>query len=295
MSAYYNEIDKYAVQWLKNLIANGLIADGEVDERSIVNVRSEELKGFTQCHFFAGIGGWSIALRQAMWDDSRPVWTGSCPCQPFSVAGKGKAQADDRHLWPHWFRLIADVRPSVVFGEQVARAIAHGWIDDAFDDLEREGYETAATVLPACSVGAPHRRDRLWFVADTHHQRRNDGRDSGKERHFLHDQERDATESESARNERLAGFGSVSKNATNTNDIGCEGSISEQIQRQPDESRELERGFEEFNYGWSISSPKICGVDDGIPARTPKLRAYGNAIVPQLACEFIKSYMSCRP
>lgn len=166
-AAYYNEIDPFAAQWLRNLIAKGLIADGDVDERSIKDVRAADLKGYTQCHFFAGIGGWSRALLLAGWSDARHVWTGSCPCQPFSVAGKQKAQADDRHLWPAWFALIRECRPAIIFGEQVTGAIAKGWLDDVYQGLEGEGYAVAAAVLPACSVGAPHKRDRVWFVAHT--------------------------------------------------------------------------------------------------------------------------------
>lgn len=91
MSAYYNEIDPYAAQWLRNLMDYDLILPGEVDERSIVEVHPDDLKGFTQCHFFAGIGGWSLAARLARWPDDRRLWTGSCPCQPFSVAGGAAA------------------------------------------------------------------------------------------------------------------------------------------------------------------------------------------------------------
>ena len=167
MSAYYNEIEPYAAQWLRNLIKEGLIADGEVDTRSIVDVRPADLAGFTQCHFFAGIGGWSHALRLAGWSDDRPIWTGSCPCQPFTSAGQQKGQADERHLWPVFFELIRANRPPVVMGEQVAAAVGKSWLDGVSADLEGIGYATGAAVVPACAVNAPHRRDRLWFVAHT--------------------------------------------------------------------------------------------------------------------------------
>lgn len=141
MPAYYNEFKPEAAHMLRQLIRYGLIAAGDVDERSITEVKANDLKSYTQCHFFAGIGGWSVALRLAGWDDDRPVWTGSCPCQPFSSAGKQKGKNDERHLWPVWFRLIAECRPAIIFGEQVAAAITHGWWDDVANDLESEGYE----------------------------------------------------------------------------------------------------------------------------------------------------------
>ena len=167
MTAFYNEIDPYAAAWLRNLIAAGHIAPGVVDERSIEDINPEELLGYTQCHFFSGIGVWSYALRRAGWPDDRPVWTGSCPCQPFSTAGKGAGAADLRHLWPAWHHLIAAVQPPVVFGEQVEAAIRHGWLDLVQADLEGIGYAFGAAGLPAAGVGAPHIRQRLWFVAQS--------------------------------------------------------------------------------------------------------------------------------
>lgn len=167
---YYNEINLYAAQWLRNLMAEGLIPDGEVDTRSIADVGSDDLAGFRQCHFFAGIGGWALAARLAGWPDDRELWTGSCPCQPFSIAnvahGGGKGQADERHLWPEFARLIRERRPAAVAGEQVAKAIKWGWLDEVFADLEGEGYACASFVLPALAVGARHQRDRIVWVAD---------------------------------------------------------------------------------------------------------------------------------
>ena len=164
---FYNEHDPKAAAWLRELIAAKLIPDGIVDERSITEIKFHELTRYTQCHFFAGIGGWSLALALAGWPATRPVWTGSCPCQPFSNAGKGLAQADERHLWPVFFNLIRECRPECVFGEQVESAIGHGWLDGIRADMEGEGYACGDTVLGAHSVGAPHIRKRLFWVADS--------------------------------------------------------------------------------------------------------------------------------
>lgn len=167
MRAYYNEIDPYAAQWLRNLITAGHIAPGDVDERSIADVQPSELVRYTQCHFFAGIGIWSYALRCAGWPDDRPVWTGSCPCQPFSSAGSAGGFDDGRHLWPHWARLIGERKPSVVFGEQVASRDGLAWLDFVCADMEAAGYAIGALDTCAAGYGAPHIRQRLYFVADS--------------------------------------------------------------------------------------------------------------------------------
>ena len=400
MAAYYNEFDPYAAQWLRNLIAAGHIAQGEVDERSITEVSADELRGFTQCHFFAGIGGWSYALRIAGWDDARPVWTGSCPCQPFSAAGKGKGFDDKRHLWPEFHRLISKCRPPVVFGEQVASADVvgkaaksrgrqkvrhslsnaaqsarlgaprrapgdtegdflrsmgsprgaagkdrrgqvrgdgtaaepHGWqdmgqsvsrshrpserlrllecagslswreqrdgglgraeagrdgesylghaeaeierllasfggtaegegqrpwLDAVFHDLERIGYAAGAHVLPACGVGSPHIRQRLWFVgerlADTDDARLQ-GRPIGWD----------------GSDKRAVGAGGVAGFWSNPEWLPCRDGKARPAQ------------------------PGIFPLAHGVSARVGRLRAYGNAIVPQAAQAFIEAVMQAR-
>jgi len=212
MTACYNENDPFAAQWLRNLIDAGLIAPGDVDERSITDVKADDLAGYGQCHFFAGIGGWSRALRLAGWEDNRPVWTGSCPCQPFSCAGKQRGTKDERHLWPEFARLIGECKPETIFGEQVASAEVVGakleaafivavqsgkyagankiakqlagkkgfgygrrWIDGVRADMEKIGYAFGIRVLGAHSAGAPHIRQRLFWVADMPGERREEG------------------------------------------------------------------------------------------------------------------------
>lgn len=177
---YYNEFDPNAAAWLKQLIQSNLIPQGDVDTRSITEVKPHELTGYTQCHFFAGIGGWSYALQLAGWPTDRPVWSMSCPCQPFSSAGKGLGTADERHLWPVAFNLIKECRPQYVFGEQVASAIGHGWLDGISSDLGEEGYACGSAVLGAHSIGAPHIRQRLYWMAYTECNGREQGRLQGK-------------------------------------------------------------------------------------------------------------------
>jgi DNA (cytosine-5)-methyltransferase 1 len=168
--AYYNEHDDHAADWLKGLIAARLIPDGVVDRRSIKEVEPDDLKGFVQAHLFAGIGGWPASLRLAGWPDDRSVWTGSCPCQPFSLAGKQAGFADPRHLWPHFKGLIDERRPPVVLGEQVASATE--WLGVVRGDLEAMEYAVGAMPIEAASAGAYHKRDRFWFVADRNDEQR---------------------------------------------------------------------------------------------------------------------------
>ena len=172
MAALYNEIDPKAAAWLRELIAQGHIAPGIVDERSIEDLDPEYLRQFTQVHFFAGIGVWSYALRRAGWPDDRPIWTGSCPCQPFSAAGKGGGFADERHLWPTFHWLIEQCRPPVVLGEQVASKDGLAWLDLVCSDLEGTGYAVGAADTCAAGFGAPHIRQRLYWCAVADAERR---------------------------------------------------------------------------------------------------------------------------
>ena len=167
MKAYYNEFDPKAASWIRQLIANGLIMDGIVDDRSILEVFPSDLKGFTRHHFFAGIGGWELALQFANWHTDRPVCTASLPCQPFSVAGAQKGKEDERHLLPHFIELVKQCNFQTIFGEQVPGAIKHGWLDDLCTEMEREKYTVGSIVLTAAGEGAPHIRQRLYWVADS--------------------------------------------------------------------------------------------------------------------------------
>jgi DNA (cytosine-5)-methyltransferase 1 len=285
VTAYYNEIDPQAAVWLRNLITAGHIAPGEVDTRSITDVTAQDLRGFTQCHFFAGIGGWSHALRLAGYSDDRPVWTGSCPCQPFSVAGRQAGTTDVRHLWPEWFRLIKECRPPRIFGEQVEAAIRHGWLDLVQADLEGIGYAVGAAGLPAAGFGAPHIRQRLYFVADT------DGRDASAERkqrggqhgqqpqdggvvRRLGDSERPRLEGHAGDGNDAAGRAKPSGSAAAPSGLSF-WSECDWLPCRDGKARPVE--------------PGTFPLAHGLSGRVVKLRAYGNAIVPQVAAAFIRA------
>lgn len=242
--AYYNDVDPYVCKWVRNLIASRLVPDGEVDQRSIVDVRPTDLKPFTQCHMFCGIAGWSLALLMAQWPLDRRVWTGSPPCQPFSQAGKKEGVLDARHLWPRFYELIDSCKPPTVFIEQVARAATIGWLDGALHDLEGSGYSCGTAILPACSVGSPHQRDRLWIVADSH-RGRSDRRNS----------------------------------SVQVGRIWVQSTDAEVIPFGPE---------------WAVK-PTVPPVAYDVPYRMEQCRAYGNAIVPTVAAEFVKAYMDCAP
>jgi len=336
MTAYYNEIEPYAAEWLGNLIKAGMIPHGEVDTRSIVDVAPDDLRGFTQCHFFAGIGGWGYALRLAEWPDDRPIWTGSCPCQPFSVAGKGAGTDDPRHLWPHFHRLITAVRPPVVMGEQVAGTAGYGWLDGVRADLAREGYASRGVDIPACSVDAPHIRQRLYWVATdfgnanvphgegggvssrVHPQHAH--ADCGSAHSHMADPMRFGRQGQGKMGESLNPAQGGDREASDALNVGSRadgsGNVAdawiigrkewERQDGQQDTRGVSKSGGDVAGAGsfWSDaiwltgadgkkrrSKPGLPLLAHGVSNRVGRLRAYGNAIVPQVAAEVIKAYM----
>ena len=302
--AYYNEHDPYAAQWLRNLISANLIAEGDVDERSILDVRPDDLRGYTQCHFFAGIGGWSHALRLAEIPDDYPLWTGSPPCQPFSSAGKQRGKSDERHLWPVFFDLIRQCRPAIVFGEQVESAIAHGWLDDLQNDMEGEGYACGAVIAPACSVSAPHIRQRLFWVGYAGYKGLEghtwDGNDeTGREKQA-------GSITEASRIDRLADpsdsrRGQERERISATGSDGAERACSAST---PDSFWRVADWLFCRDGKWRPVEPELEPLVDGLPtavdgrgpiSRVGTLKGFGNAIVPQVAAEFIKAVMEAAP
>lgn len=321
---YYNENNPYAAQWLRNLIGGGLIPAGNVDERDIREVQPSDLKGYTQCHFFAGIAGWSYALELAHWPEDREVWTGSCPCQPFSVAGKKKGKSDERHLWPVWKELIDQCRPSEIFGEQIASPLGREWLSGVRADLEEMGYAVGGADLCAASLNAPHTRQRLWWVAYSRSQRLEEREEQlareecssferGGNVGRVVDPEtsiRGRTGSEENVRRRVekvggssstGGLGNADGQGSGRNSRAVfgekeEGSSKRQAVRRELDKFELTSFWGDFDIVWckdgksrrieSRSHPLAYGV----PARVGKLSAYGNAIVPQVAAQFVMAY-----
>lgn len=280
MAVYYNEYDAETAAWLRELVRRGLLPDGEIDTRSICEVSPDDLKGFTQCHFFAGIGGWALALRMAGIPESVPMWTGSCPCQPFSIASgqRGKGLNDERHLWPVFNELISERKPAIIVGEQVEAAVKWGWLDAVYRDLEAQDYAVGAAVLSAECVGAPHIRKRLYWGA-----KRLDysGNAIRYDEHIQSEILENSLCNRCDRWSTASGYRIPSGIQINGEELisrtkgfwgnaewyaGVDGSI-----------RPIESGLEPLAYG--------------VPARVVRLRGYGNAIVPQTAVVFLRALL----
>jgi DNA (cytosine-5)-methyltransferase 1 len=331
VTAIYNEIEPYAAEWLRNLVDVGHVAGGRVDERDVREVRAEDVRNATQFHAFAGIGVWSHALRLADWPDDRPVWTGSCPCQPFSVAGRKKGTADERHLWPEWFRLIRECRPPTVFGEQVASPAGRAWLDAVSADLEALGYAVGSADLCAAGVGAPQIRQRLFFVAHARSEgrceERTDGGGGETRGGSERVEQRSVYGSSSYRVAYTAGAGRGRQGSTSESKLSfaitCEPGRPSTISGVADAGNQRREGigvqlrtrgsFETvseasrsgatrgfwFPADWlPCRDNKFRPVEPGsfplaygITNRVGRLRAYGNAIVPQVAAEFVKAFM----
>ena len=299
MPAYYNEHDPYAAQWLRNLIAAGHIASGDVDERSIEDVHPDDLKPYTQCHFFAGVGVWSLALRRAGWSDDRPVWTGSCPCQPFSAAGEGAGFADERHLWPAFAWLIAERQPAVVFGEQVASKAAGPWLDLVQTDLEAMEYAFGAIPFPAAGIGAPHIRDRTYWVADANSDRQSPRRlpvRPGRQ------DQAEAIEPGNGQAGRLANaergyateFEGQRPRPGNAQGAGAPGEPEgRRALPHPPTAGPVNGLWADADWlfcrdgKWRPVEPGTFPLAHGAPARVGRLRAFGNAINAEAATQFI--------
>jgi DNA (cytosine-5)-methyltransferase 1 len=252
--------------------------------------------GYTVLDLFSGIGGFSLGLTRAgfrtvafceieeyprsilrkhwpnvpIFDDVRKlhatdlpetvdVICGGFPCQPFSVAGQRKGKGDDRHLWPEMFRLVQEIRPTWVIGENVSGIVSMG-LDQALSDLEGEGYTCRAFIIPACALNAPHRRDRVWIVAHATRQLLDRGRDF-----------RAAGRDELA--DRDCSFADTNRPRPQ---------IREECKGIDQQSPFIRSDFERITRGEWITLPGVRARNDGIPNRVARLKALGNAVVPQI-------------
>jgi len=328
--AYYNEFDPKVAAWLRQLIKNGDIADGVVDERSIIDVAAADLKGFTQHHFFAGVGTWSYALRNAGWADDRPICTASLPCQPFSPAGKEEGKTDERHLLPQFIELVKQCGFDTIIGEQVQRAIKHGWLDDLYDEMEAENYTCGATVLTAAGAGKPHIRQRLYWVANANskHWRKQQQLEGGTgarawnqpdwcgevggvadtacQRYEGQCGEREKGtakcfancglgNTQNQRPQRRVSRGEDSQWEVFNRHAGCDGSIN-WLYCADDKYRPIKSGIKPLVNGVARglvhSCDSIITPNDCAEAKTVRLKGYGNAIVAETATLFIKAVIS---
>jgi len=300
---YYNENDPLCCAWLRILIAAHRLPPGDVDDRSIEDVKPQDLKGYTHRHFFAGIGVWPYAFMQAGWPETISTFTGSCPCQPFSAPGQHKGIADRRHLWPAWYRLIRECRPDALFGEQVTTKNGLSWFDAVSLDLERQGYAVGACGTTPAGFGAPHRRQRLYFA----------GRlgDANRWRQMeLSPRARREARNTGSRNERLADTSIQRLERTElqqrkvdlkeqpiNGSVGCSvrGNTKATTKRRhtksfwsdcewlPSKDGTKERPIEPGSFSLAYGAPEGVGL----------VRGFGNALCAQQAIGFIEAFMEC--
>ncbi|HUW32803.1 MAG TPA: DNA cytosine methyltransferase [Planctomycetota bacterium] len=251
-------------------------------------------------------------MRLADWPAERRVWTGSCPCQPFSAAGRRGGIEDSRHLWPAFRWLIAQCRPATVFGEQVASADGREWLAGIRCDLEAMEYRVGAADLCAAGIGAPHIRQRLWWVADaeSEHRRLQRGDSAGSDGGALRKEPgacsddggladalpagRCPRRAESG-NRQTAGMRG-SRGLVHADDPRWQGGGSADVQGEG-EQQSAEPGFwAEFDLVHCTDGkarriePGSFPLADGVSNRVGRLRGYGNAIVPQVAAEFVRAF-----
>nr|DAM65820.1 MAG TPA: Cytosine specific methyltransferase [Caudoviricetes sp.] len=206
------------------------------------------------------------------------ILTGGFPCQPFSHAGRRKGTADDRYQWPNMFRVIQNVKPDWVVAENVRGLVT--WndgmvLEQVCVDLESEGYEVQPFIIPACAVNAPHRRDRVWIIAH-----RANSRVKGLQKREINPD--DATDARRIRRKQRP---------------------SENVQPESKKPERQNSHYSGWERDWREVAASTCNarMDDGLPRevdgisysfakwRNESIKAYGNAIVPQVAMEIFRA------
>jgi len=263
-NTWYNEIDPYCCDVVRARIEDGSFKDKfQVIEGDIRNIGKHNLKPVD-------------------------IISGGFPCQPFSVAGKRKGKADDRYLWPEMLRVIQELKPAFVVGENVPNLINLG-LDECLADLENEGYTTEQFIIPASAVGAWHQRDRIWIVAYSKCTNGQLYRKSpcGK----LELEQNTLPEKRWLQGSNSAN--GLGKDVSDTNGQRLPkptragvGSIQEQTKsfQRSEPGRTTTKGWDYWQ-----TEPNVGRVADGIPRRMDRIKALGNAIVPQAALPFFKA------
>jgi DNA (cytosine-5)-methyltransferase 1 len=265
---------------------------------------------------FSGIGGFALALDQVVdathvfcdndkfcqevlkknfpntkiYDDikqitneSADIITGGFPCQPFSQAGKRRGTADDRYLWPEMFRVIQLAKPTWVLAENVGGLLT--WdegmvLEQVCTDLEAEGYEVQPFIIPAVAKNAPHRRDRVWIIGYSQHN----GLDGSQDTEGSFKGSNSNTKRQDTF-QQLTGSDISRDYATDTNSEGLQRfNETKNGGGQP----EVRTGRRDWNDDWLEVAAELCRVDDGLPNRVDRIKALGNAIVPQVAEEIMR-------
>ena len=268
-----------------------------------------DIRHITDANIFGSLEGRSEVKpaernqTQLRFTDGIDLLTGGFPCQPFSAAGLRRGTDDERHLWPEMLRVIRITQPTWVIAENVRGLLTlEGGVvfEQVCLDLEAAGYEVQPFIIPAVAVNAPHRRDRVWFVAHTI-----DGGQRGTKRGSLTESDRlprehRAQDSAARQSERTAGNGQAIQSDSNTERKRRPRSSSENAGRSGFNHRD---GFDkrrDWDEDWLKVATRLCSVDDGLPvsvggfklsraaSRKHQLKAYGNAIVPQVAVQIMK-------
>jgi DNA (cytosine-5)-methyltransferase 1 len=250
------------------------------------------------------------------------IITGGYPCQPFSVAGRKKGEQDERHLWPEYLRLIQELRPSFVIGENVGGHVKLG-LDTVLTDLASEGYATTTFSISASSIGANHQRERIWIIAYSNDLGRYDWIHNREGRPIPNNQEWNLTQSEQEWHRRVNRARETGETLENTRcelwpwsfeqgknedearerhadqperssgspetDVAhsesCEGNVNETNSGNGEQSKEMlfgERGSFPTGETWWSTEPDVGRVADGVPQRVDRLKCLGNSVVPMI-------------
>ena len=304
-------LEKYGVCERPTIIKNniGVIADTE----SIDNIKNKSgLRGEFE--------------RYTEWQQGADLLTGGFPCQPFSAAGKRKGRDDDRHLWPEMFRVIKEFRPRWVIAENVRGLIniENGMaFEQACLDLESVGYTVQAYIIPACAVNAPHRRDRVWIVANltgtglqeqqyrpkqkqAAKTKNGTGMDNRFERSDCYAADADNRQRPRATSALLQGQDRETSDRPSGRDNNAADAASRRGKEicqdiQPGQPNGIEPNPDSWRNNWLEVATRLCRVDDGLPAgvdgfklskskhREERLKALGNAIVPQVVVPIMEA------